>query len=421
MAAEPNEQETHSNRSSLAVSGVAAAAVSKAVVTKSAFFGILNALQNVTLAVVKPVLQWWFRTPAKLFRPSRVDPWAALNKFFEAEGISRGTFRKWWMEASLEASNSRAKGITFVRSNIMPLILANSICGMVLFQGYSLSNYLLQPYFNAQYSNERLSPSGYWEFMRRSKNWEKVNPETRQYFPLPKIAAHNFISGSIGGAAQGLLAAPWDVLRGRVEQLWSIEKSLWQCLVHAVRERASGTAPLSHSIARGLPFICVKDALTFGMFFGAFESSKIFLKRASYDAYGSGTDQHGTAYRTCNIMATVFAGSFAGIAYQLTSFPINTVQHAMQNTELLQFRLEHLDFEAAPQVDSQPKHTGGVGASRPGYSLDFLQTVHRLVRQHGVGYLFRGVVPSLLRAIPPSSLGLLMFELLNNPADANFA
>jgi hypothetical protein len=99
------------------------AGFSRTFLTKSILFG---------LSLLREGIQWWFRIPIKMFRPYAVNPWLVLN---EMAAIDGQRFTVGYIRKVVEKDGWRMLGL-----NVVPLMVANGMVGVVLFHSYTLAS-----------------------------------------------------------------------------------------------------------------------------------------------------------------------------------------------------------------------------------------------------------------------------------------
>ena len=159
----------------------------------------------------------------------------------------------------------------------------------------------------------------------------------------------------------------------------------------------------------------VKDGLGFTLFFGFFETTRIWGKRWVKNMHESPHDTHhpcpdGNDTHTENwnasqrkpitmtlgrVGAVIVAGSLAGMGYQLISYPFD--------------RIVVVSSQGGGGVDNR-LHT----FSSESTWRDFQALFQRHGLYKGVTTLYRGIGNQLMRVAPPSAIGLLIFEIANS-------
>jgi hypothetical protein len=306
----------------------------------------------IILNITREFLQFWFRFPVKMFRPFAVNPYLVFN---EMAGNQAASWKFIW-------KTSRKEGFRMLGLNVLPLLLANSLVGAVLFNTYTLSNHLLKS-----------AKSNFYD---------------------------SFASGAVAGATQSLLSNP----------LYRIQKSLEKDS-HAVN-RHKGVLSLYGNAYRNLPvkgwsrftylykgvfYNLLRDCVGFSLFFGVFENTNYFGKKAlamyfkapfyqreSRAEHFKHLKERPASLAFAQGLSTVVSGGMAGMAYQSFVYPLDTFHF---------------------QVKQLQKH--------------YTQTnqfilAYRNLKKESIRSLFQGMGSTLLKAVPASAIGLFAYEVTSD-------
>ncbi|CAG8554678.1 3710_t:CDS:2 [Cetraspora pellucida] len=258
---------------------------------------------------------------------------------------------------------------SFIHRHIIPPFIANSVIGAVLFTVYVSTL--------SQFHSTSIAGS--------------------QHHHIPFYAV--FCSGAIAGAAQSLVAAPLDSLKVRFEVNDLLEgkhKSMYDYAKTTWKELGLS------SVYRGIGLTLVKDSLSCGLFFGVFE----FVKRQCYDAFINKMDNHSVVKHqhrdrdNAHFIEPIFiliAGSFAAISYHVIDYPLDRIRNV--------FLVEEAQSEF--QHEQKPKL----------YKLTWEQCKLRALRTGWTHFLYGDFGATVLRAIPATSVGFLVFELMKKKLD----
>ncbi|CAG8525326.1 16725_t:CDS:2 [Acaulospora morrowiae] len=303
-------------------------------------------------------LSLFYRTPIKLFRPLRVDYLVMARAIMPppSESRTKNLFHK----TSLGIISNAVKhhGFSFIPRHILPPLVANSVIGAVLFTFY---------------------------ISILSKINGTSSFDTQNHIPPPFPVV--FFSGAIAGAAQSLVAAPLDSLKVRFEVNDLLEgkhKNMYDYAKTTLKEL--GLA----SIYRGVGLTLIKDSLSCGLFFGMFE----FVKQQS-----SGHDQHIKRIDS-HLVDPAFvlaAGGIAAVSYHLVDYPLDRVRNV--------FLIEEAQSEY--QHEKKPKL----------YKVTWEQCKMRARRIGWFKFLYGDFGAAVLRAVPATSVGFLVFELMKRKID----
>ncbi|TPX30746.1 hypothetical protein SmJEL517_g05762 [Synchytrium microbalum] len=279
------------------------------------------------------VIKWWFRSPAKLFRPFAVNPWTIFKHLAEHEGTR--------LTPKFVHGVIQKEGFPLNWRNFVPVLVVNSIVGMVLFNVYSLT--------------------------------------------LEKLSKHinhaSFIAGAAGGFAQAVISTPLEnimnlvgrhkIVEGRKE---GILGTLRKELVIQVEQDHFKRGKIV-TLYKDFTFTAIRDASSFALFFGVFETFKDIGKqyvKESASVYGISEQHVGWLNGAC----VVSAGALGGIFHQMVVFPLER-------------------WKSLVQDDTSSRWSTWI----------------HVARKQRVGGLWKGVGPQLLRATPPSALALFVYEL----------
>ncbi|RIA96215.1 mitochondrial carrier domain-containing protein [Glomus cerebriforme] len=312
-------------------------------------------------------LALFYRTPIKLFRPLRVDYLIVAravmpdNKKFSFHSTSLGML----------THAVKQHGFIFIPRHILPPLVANSMIGAVLFTTYItvLSQFSgTSSFFETNYHNNSLPP------------------------PAFSVV---FTSGAIAGAAQSLVAAPLDslkvrfevndLLEGKHKSMFDFAKTTWKEL---------GIT----SIYRGIGLTLLKDSLSCGLFFGVFE----FVKQQCYNAFikemrDYRENSHSKRLQLVEPAFVLAAGGMAALSYHFVDYPLDKIRNI--------FLVE----EAQSEYQREQK---------PRLYKDTWEQCKSSIRRTGlIRFLYGDFGATVIRAVPATSVGFLVFELMKRKFD----
>ncbi|CAG8547167.1 2127_t:CDS:2 [Funneliformis caledonium] len=320
-------------------------------------------------------LALFYRTPIKLFRPLRVDYLLMARAIMPPIQDKKFSFHSTSLGMLTHAVKQH--GFIFIPRHIIPPLVANSMIGAVLFTTYItvLSHF-----------------HGTSSFLESKYNHSLHKP--------PPFSAV-FISGAIAGAAQSIVAAPLDSLKVRFEVNDLLEgkhKSMFDFARNTWKEL--GIA----SIYRGIGLTLVKDSISCGLFFGVFE----FVKQQCYNSFVNEMDDlHENPKfhfsKKSHFVEPAFvlaAGGMAAISYHFVDYPLDRIR----NIFLIEEAQSEYQHEQRPRL----------------YKDTWQQCKLRIKRKGVIRFLYGDFGATILRAVPATSIGFLVFELMKDKINQEF-
>ncbi|CAO3669011.1 unnamed protein product [Rhizopus stolonifer] len=289
----------------------------------------------------------------------------------------------------------KTKGWNFIPRHILPPLVANTLIGTVLYTTYIATLPLFHP------------PSAY---------------QLHRPFPPPPYSSV-FAAGCLAGAAQSIVATPLDSLKVRFEVNDILEgkhRSMYQFAKSTFKELGIASA------YRGFTLTLLRDSLSCGLFFATFE----WVKQQGYyyfldEIYGLHVDSPATImelemgwnHKISQSKTTIeqqpplileplfiiFAGATAAVAYQLIDHPLSKI-HSI-------FYIEEGQSEFAN------KH------KRESVRILYRRTWEQCVTQVKLNggswrkFLYQEFGNTVLRVVPATSVGFLVFELVKQKID----
>ncbi|TPX43513.1 protein-S-isoprenylcysteine O-methyltransferase [Synchytrium endobioticum] len=307
----------------------------------------------------KGFVRWWFGTPAKLFRPYAINPYQIFYHLAQHEGTRlspkflRGVLEK--------------EGLQLLWKNFVPMLVMNSTVGIVLFNVYSLAYSQLLKYN----PNKTISP---------------------------------FLAGALGGFAQSLFATPLEniqLLVGKAKILEGRKQGILRVIRDEIRLKIASER-FKHGQFRtlydGWLFTSTRDTTSFALFFGMFETIKTFSQRfIKLNIVGSDNAYRVTEKQVqwMNGFGVVGSGALAGLSHQMVAFPLEKWKSLV------------LDVPLAQGAEGATAVKVNVSARRKPKWCEWM----KVLRQHRVHGLYKGVGAQVWRSAPPSALALFVYEL----------
>ncbi|KAI9279816.1 mitochondrial carrier domain-containing protein [Sporodiniella umbellata] len=347
-------------------------------------------------------LYLFYRTPIKLFRPLRVDYLVMARALMPVNEANAKKFSFRYTSIGMISHAVKTKGWSFIPRNVLPPLIANTLIGTVLYTTYIAT----LPIFHA--------PSAY---------------QLHRPFPPPPYSSV-FAAGCLAGAAQSIIATPLDSLKVRFEVNDLLEgkhRSMYQFAKSTFKELGIASA------YRGFTLTLMRDSLSCGLFFATFE----WVKQQGYyyfldGIYGLHVDSPATIMELemgWNRAATeesakavttpttnserpplileplfiIFAGAAAAIAYQLIDHPLSKI-HSI-------FYVEEGQSEFANKHNRE--------SVRVLYRRTYDQCLAQVKLNGGSWrkFLYQEFGNTVLRVVPATSVGFLVFELVKQKID----
>ncbi|KAI8082863.1 mitochondrial carrier domain-containing protein [Halteromyces radiatus] len=354
-------------------------------------------------------LYLFYRTPVKLFRPLRIDYLIMARALLPIDEASkRFSFR--YTSIGMITHAVKTRGWSFLPKHVFPPLIANTVIGTVLYTTYIATLPLFHP------------PSAY---------------QLHRPFPPPPYSSV-FLAGCLAGAAQSIIATPIDSLKVRFEVNDLLEgkhRSLYQFAKTTLKDLGIASA------YRGFTLTLLRDSLACGLFFATFE----WVKQQGYyyyldEMYGlhvvsSKTlqdleiswkeqvndlihhhptkdplnDQTITTIKKerpplmLEPIFVILAGAAAAVAYQLIDHPFAKI-HSI-------FYIEEGQSEFTHKSKREPVNVL--------YRRTWEQC-QRQVKLNGgswIKFLYQEFGSTVLKVVPATSVGFLVFELVKREVD----
>ncbi|TPX61197.1 hypothetical protein PhCBS80983_g01235 [Powellomyces hirtus] len=389
------------------VAGVMAG-VAKSVATKSAF---------AATAMGKGILKWWFRLPVKLFRPHTVSPWMVVNHMAQASGQKVG-------HAYLRTVVAE-EGYGFLGRNIIPLLFANAVAGAVLFNVYASTISALSTSPDDAHSSSSLAAA------------------------LAFDHHHPFIAGALAGASTALIATPIDNIKANISPADIVAhrhegmmKFTYRTCQSALKDEKNLWAKCKR-LYKGVGFLAAKDACGFGLFFFFFENIRKVGKGVVADVWNLREDaereplppptpaavadalpqsppeqdkpRRSLGLTIANASAVILAGATAGMGYQAVIYPLDNIPAVIAATRAAEITknpgLAKAVAEASAPIYEDGFHNANAAAGQNRFQWSEVWSV---VKQRGIRPFYAGILPQLVRVMPPSALGLFAYEVASS-------
>ncbi|CDH52169.1 mitochondrial carrier [Lichtheimia corymbifera JMRC:FSU:9682] len=184
-----------------------------------------------------------------------------------------------------------------------------------------------------------------------------------EVLPISKIA----LAGAAAGIVQSVLASPVELLKIKLQaQYGSGSGQKFHGPIGCARYLIQKDG-IAHGLFRGLYATILREIPAYAGFYSGFEITKRYLTHGQEEP--------------ANIMQLMASGSVAGMAYWLSSYPLDIVKSVVQNQE------------------------------KPPRGLYVTQVMKEIVAKDGVAGLYRGVAPAVVRSIPAAGATFTTFEL----------
>ncbi|XP_050528754.1 mitochondrial ornithine transporter 1-like [Daktulosphaira vitifoliae] len=135
---------------------------------------------------------------------------------------------------------------------------------------------------------------------------------------------------------------------------------------------------------RGFGSTVAREMPGYFVFFGAYEGTRKLLLPSSTE---------GVPNQQCSPLATMAAGAAAGAALWTTIYPVDAIKSRIQ----------------ACSSDNKIAKTT-TGSRNNSVKTPFFGTVLKVIRQEGIGALYSGLKPTIVRTIPASAVMFLAIE-----------
>ncbi|CAH2352567.1 hypothetical protein CLIB1423_07S02498 [[Candida] railenensis] len=377
-------------------------------------------------ALIYQLQALYLRTPVKLFRPSRFDYLAYVRELANKHDNLDGKPYSVRTHSSLAMLINviRKEGWKFIPEKVLPPLLANSATGLILYGTYLT---VLDSYESKRVRKSELESAGTGGggFLQRKHD------EFYFYSPIDTWRA-----GFIAGAAQSFAAAPVDAIYTRstaAEMLNGKHQNFW--VYGAMKLREIGLT----GVFAGYSFSLIKESLGFAFYFSTFEIIKTQGYNLTYKLIASYRKFKMRISSTFDLIlpssgkepeidpelvklektrsTKILKSSFVLLAGASAAFSLLAVQYPISKIQKIHLsRLEMLDNYNASHAAQFPTRR-----KRPFIKLyynSYIDTYYQIVKYKRKSKLtwfqlgYKGFVRNALTAIPATSVGLLVFEIM---------
>lgn len=297
---------------------------------------------------------------------------------------------------ALLASAVHHQGWSFLPSQVLPPLLANTVIGAVLYTGYLQTLGLLH------------EPSA-----RATKRADPLPPPT-----------YTFAAGFVAGSIQSLVAAPLDALQVRFHASEFMDgkyKNMWQYAYRKTQEIGV------RGIFAGWSLSFLRDSFGNAVFFSTFEYIKgqAFYSFVSnyYGHYGKLTGVQQDAIKAQGSTAgnpvirphymlepafILFAGVAASLAQAVVQYPLSKVQ------EMHYGRLEWIDAHSRQDSGTRAVRARGMlSLYASAYRKTFKQCLAIARHEGGLRkWLYHDFLWRTFTQVPSTAAGLIVFEVI---------
>lgn len=356
-------------------------------------------------ALIYQLQALYLRTPVKLFRPSRFDYMVYVRELANKhDGINSKPYRfHTHSTIGMFYSVLRKEGWKFIPDQMLPPLIANLATGVILYGTYLTALDLFNSkHHNTQRQDFHYSPADTWR------------------------------AGFIAGAMQSLAAAPLDAIYTRLttaEMLGGEHQNMWKYGANKLKE--IGLV----GVFAGYSFLLIKESLGFAFYFLTFEVVKTRGYNLTYRVI--------SAYRRFKIalkqkferipflvirnsetdaavlrleqtrLTKILKSTFVLLAGASAAFLLLAVQYPLSKIQKIHLsRLEALDIYNLSTFHPQKRPFFKV------YYNSYIDTYNQIAKmklragQTWLQLAYKGFFRNAVTAIPATSVGLLVFEIM---------
>ncbi|KAF8888066.1 carnitine/acyl carnitine carrier [Infundibulicybe gibba] len=226
------------------------------------------------------------------------------------------------------------------------------------------------------------------------------------------------LAGAGSGIVASIIATPTELIKIRQQSLL-VPTSAAQIALQIFRETGV------RGLYRGMAATALRDC-GYGAYFAAYEATSRYLALASYpnniaSDHSSIMSEAEAGMNRLSWPSLLIAGGIAGIAGWLFTFPFDVVKTRIQGSEPLPLPSPspHGVSSARAFAPTPPAAFAGtplLGHQHAARQIDpYRSTISTFVnsyRAEGVGVFFRGLAPTLIRAIPVNMATFATFEAI---------
>ncbi|KAF7431111.1 hypothetical protein PC9H_006831 [Pleurotus ostreatus] len=208
------------------------------------------------------------------------------------------------------------------------------------------------------------------------------------------------LAGAGSGIVSSIITTPTELIKIR-QQASLTPTSATRVALQIFKE--SGT----RGLYRGITSTALRDC-GYGAYFAAYEATcRYFTTPATLQASPDHSSIFAEVESDMNKLpwyAMLIAGGVAGVAGWLFTFPMDVVKTRMQGSQ------HHLPFEPSANTHLIPTASTHSNGSNPYRTT--ISTIVNSYRTEGIGVFFRGLAPTLIRAIPVNMATFAVFEVI---------
>ncbi|KAK0215080.1 carnitine/acyl carnitine carrier [Armillaria fumosa] len=208
------------------------------------------------------------------------------------------------------------------------------------------------------------------------------------------------LAGAGSGIVSSIVTTPTELIKIRQQSLL-VPSSTYEVILNILRKNGI------RGLYRGMTATAFRD-LGYGSYFFAYEATSRFFTPAS-DLPLSPSEiqlllsQVDGQVRTPPWAAMLLAGGVAGIAGWMTTFPLDVVKTRMQSTES-----SYTSSTSSPNTGSSPNSPLLPPRVKPYRTV--WSTIVASYQAEGLAVFFRGLAPTLIRAVPVNMATFATFE-----------
>ncbi|KAK0489448.1 carnitine/acyl carnitine carrier [Armillaria novae-zelandiae] len=225
----------------------------------------------------------------------------------------------------------------------------------------------------------------------------KIQLENNSSIPtLTQIA----LAGAGSGIVSSIVTTPTELIKIRQQSLL-VPSSTYEVIVDILRKNGI------RGLYRGMTATALRD-LGYGSYFLAYEATSRFFTPVSDSPLSPSEiqlllSQVDGQVRTPSWAAMLLAGGVAGIAGWMTTFPLDVVKTRMQSTES-----SYTGSISNPTTGSSPSNPLLPPRANPYRTV--WSTIFASYQAEGLAVFFRGLAPTLIRAVPVNMATFATFE-----------
>jgi len=271
----------------------------------------------------------------------------------------------------------KTEGLIGLYAGTGPALVANIAEDAVLFLSYGAVQRFVVKYLNKDVL-ERDALASTPDLISTSNLTSHSSDENAAILRLTPL--QNACAGSVASVSCGMALTPVELVKCRLQALQ--ETQAWQRAQGLKVDKSVGSLRMTARIMReegvtaifkGLEASLVRKIIGYFFFFGCYEYTRDAFVGTSLSSAAQSKDAIGA-------LPTIIAGGVGGVAHWIPSYPIDTVKSRIQV------------LYTGPE---SPPH--------------FVKVLLDVVKTEGIGSLYRGIGPTLLRTFPAT--GALFYAM----------